>query len=131
MLSETADNICWARYTSSTSTSDEPALPASVLARMDFQTTSSTHPLHIALSTVRELASKQHRRVLVVTGRSRRLAVETHAKELKDVMAEYARHRQTVGVGSEVRKTLGDVASAYMVSGVGAGMVVVQAAQDA
>lgn len=61
-------------------------------------------------------------RLLVVTGRSRRLAVENHSTELKELMAEYG------GVGSEVKKTIGDVATAFVVAGCGTGVVVLQAA---
>ena len=46
-----------------------------------------------------------------------------HNKELKHLMDEHMR------VGSEVRKTIGDVATAFVVAGVGSGIVVVQAAE--
>lgn len=65
----------------------------------------------------------QPARVLVVVGRSRRLAVENHAGELKTLTDEYG------SVGSEVRKTMGDVASAFVVGSAGSGLVVVQAAE--
>lgn len=66
----------------------------------------------------------QRRRLLVMTGRSRRLAVEDHSGELRGLMEEYGH------VGSDVRKTVGDVATAFVVAGVGGvgGIVVVQAA---
>ncbi|KAF8657331.1 hypothetical protein AX14_007890, partial [Amanita brunnescens Koide BX004] len=64
------------------------------------------------------------RRVLVVVGRSRRMAVEDHGKELKDLMHEYG------DVGSEVKKTIGDVGAAFVVAGCGTGMVVLQAAHE-
>jgi hypothetical protein len=49
--------------------------------------------------------------------------VENHAGELKDLIADYG------SVGTEVRKTMGDVASAFVVAGAGSGLVVVQAAE--
>ena len=52
----------------------------------------------------------------------RRLAVQDHQRELKDVMDEYDQ------LGPEVRKALGDVASAFVAAGVGSGIVVLQAA---
>ena len=61
-------------------------------------------------------------RLVVVTGRSRRLAVENHEGELKELMEEYG------SVGSEVRKTIGDVATAFVVGRCGVGVVVLQAA---
>jgi hypothetical protein len=61
-------------------------------------------------------------KLFVVTGRSRRLAVENHQQELRELMEEHGR------VGAEVRKTVGDVATAFVVAGVGSGVVVLQAA---
>ena len=58
----------------------------------------------------------------MVTGRSRRLGVENHRCELKELMNEH------VSVGPEVRKTIGDVGTAFVVPGVGSGVVVLQAA---
>jgi hypothetical protein len=64
-------------------------------------------------------------RVLVVAGRSKRLAVEDHRAELKDLVEE---HRV---VGHEViSKTIGDVATAFVVSGCASAMVVLQAAAN-
>jgi hypothetical protein len=48
--------------------------------------------------------------------------VEDHHRELKEVMEEYGH------VGQEVRKTIGDVASAFMGAQRGAGIVVLQTA---
>jgi hypothetical protein len=48
--------------------------------------------------------------------------VENHRKELKELMSEHEY------VGAEVRKTIGDVGTAFVVAGVGSGVVVVQAA---
>lgn len=55
-------------------------------------------------------------------GRSRRLAVESHQLELKELMDV------TAGIGGEVKKTIGDVATALVVSGCNVGLVVMQAA---
>jgi len=48
--------------------------------------------------------------------------VENHRRELKELINECE------DVGEEVRKTIGDVATAFVVAGVGSGVVVVQAA---
>ncbi|KAJ2934165.1 hypothetical protein H1R20_g2904, partial [Candolleomyces eurysporus] len=61
-------------------------------------------------------------RLVIVTGRSRRLAVEDHRRELKDVMDEYGQ------LGPEVRKALGDVASAFVAADIASGIVVLQTA---
>ncbi|EAU90931.2 potassium:hydrogen antiporter [Coprinopsis cinerea okayama7 len=60
--------------------------------------------------------------LMVVTGRSRRLAAEDHRIELKELMEEHGR------LGSEVRKTIGDAASAFVIADVGSGVLVLQAA---
>ena len=61
--------------------------------------------------------------LMIVVGRSRRLAVEDHHDDLKELMEEHGQVR------SEIKKTIGDVASALMLSGCNAGVVVVQAAE--
>lgn len=50
------------------------------------------------------------------------MAVDSHSKELKGLMEEHG------SIGSEVRKTLGEVATAFVVAGCGSGVVVMQAA---
>jgi len=57
-----------------------------------------------------------------MVGRSRRLAVEDHTTELREVV-----HNRKP-IGGEVRRTIGDVGTALVVSGVKAGVVVLQAA---
>ena len=47
--------------------------------------------------------------------------MENHHKELKELMEEYG------NIGSEVKKTVGDVATAFVLSGCAAGLVVMQA----
>lgn len=123
MKSETADNIAWARYadqrTSSSSTS--------ALSRIEFRECATPVPLRSGIREAEVTAilmnsRHKHRRLLVVAGRSRRLAVENHRVELKGLMEEYG------NVAAEVGKTIGDVATAFVVAGCGEGVVVVQAA---
>ena len=57
-----------------------------------------------------------------MTGRSRRLAVESHAAELQQVLTEKNAH-----LGSETTKALGDVGSALVASTANASLLVVQA----
>ncbi|KAJ7180756.1 Sodium/hydrogen exchanger family-domain-containing protein [Mycena filopes] len=126
MQSETADNVAWAKYASSVG--DGASTSSVALARVEFRELASPVPLHAAIHEVKvhqESVIGQARppRVLVVAGRSRRLAVENHAGELKELIGEYG------SVGPEVRKTMGDVASAFVVAGAGSGLLVVQAAE--
>ncbi|TDL22140.1 hypothetical protein BD410DRAFT_770653 [Rickenella mellea] len=123
--SETADNITWARYASPPVDSPHPALVADAVRRMTFAEVTSPTPLRaVVLQSAAQMGDATHhgKRLLVVVGRSRRLAVENHNHELKELMEEYGTVR------SDVKKTIGDVATALVVAGCNAGLVVVQAA---
>jgi hypothetical protein len=122
MQSETADNVAWARYASPSSDRASSA-SSSAAARIEFRELATPIPLHAVIQEASSQIDPRCRtRLLVVTGRSRRLAVENHAQELKELMDEYG------SVGSEVKKTIGDVATAFVVAGCGSGVVVLQAA---
>ncbi|KAG6888532.1 hypothetical protein C0995_007644 [Termitomyces sp. Mi166 len=116
MQSETADNITWARYASPAAENRPPAL-----SRIEFKELATPVPLHAGIREA-EGCRRPGVRLVVVAGRGRRMAVENHAKELKDVMAEYG------SVRSEVKKTIGDVATAFVVAGCAEGVVVLQEA---
>ncbi|KAJ7091445.1 Sodium/hydrogen exchanger family-domain-containing protein [Mycena belliarum] len=127
LQSETADNVAWAKFASPLK-SDGESTTSSGASGVEFRELSSPVPLHAAIHEVnihRDAVAGQRRapRVLVVVGRSRRMAVENHAGELKELTGQYGT------VGTEVRKTMGDVASAFVVAGAGSGLLVVQAAK--
>lgn len=138
MQSETADNIIWARYATppAASNSDRKSIHSSASSstrpQIEFKAISTPIPLHAAIqeatqsiyptSTTNTATTGLPTKLVVVTGRSRRLAVENHRKELNELMSEHEY------VGAEVRKTIGDVGTAFVVAGVGSGIVVVQAA---
>ncbi|KAG1858710.1 Sodium/hydrogen exchanger family-domain-containing protein [Suillus tomentosus] len=119
MQSETADSIIWSRYAGRNLSDEDTTGPLrAALSRIDFTNLASPVPLHAAIQR-----ASMYQRVLVVTGRSKRLAVEDHHAELKDLVEE---HRV---VGHEVMsKTIGDVATAFVVSGCPSAVVVLQAA---
>ncbi|KAF7985947.1 hypothetical protein HWV62_43888 [Athelia sp. TMB] len=123
LQSETADNLAWSRYASPRS-EQHPSHLAEALSRIDFMELQTPVPLHAIVSRASQqfdaLVEKRSR-LLVVAGRSRRLAVENHREELKELIEEHG------SVGNEVKKTIGDVATAFVVSGCKAGLVVVQA----
>ncbi|KDR83202.1 hypothetical protein GALMADRAFT_239040 [Galerina marginata CBS 339.88] len=125
LQSETADNIIWARYAppppSSDSKSTHSSTSSSSRPQIEFKTLPTPIPLHAAIQEASDAILATKTKLVVVTGRSRRLAVENHRKELKELMDEHEK------VGSEVRKTIGDVATAFVVAGVGSGVVVLQA----
>ncbi|KAJ3930792.1 MAG: Sodium/hydrogen exchanger family-domain-containing protein [Lentinula lateritia] len=136
MQSETADHLAWARFanatelasSSSSTGSTSGAFPSrAALSRIHFQDLSSPVPLHKVIAEANHIRSSHNSgktKLLVVTGRSRRLAVENHAKEIKRLMEEQHSH----GLGVDVRKTIGDVASSIVMSGCAEEILVVQAA---
>ena len=122
MQSDTADNLAWARYASVDSGTTASSSSAYSKPHVEFKYLHTPTPLRAAIQEATTVAfSSPGRKVVVVTGRSRRLAVENHRAELKTLMDEHGH------LGAEVRKTVGDVATAFMVAGVGSGVVVVQA----
>ncbi|EIW80642.1 hypothetical protein CONPUDRAFT_90770 [Coniophora puteana RWD-64-598 SS2] len=151
LQNSTADDLAWARVagpgteeddaTTAPRTTASPALRAA-LSRITFDELSSPVPLHAALTRLAQLKESLaasasgdgtglSTRLLVLCGRSRRLAVENHDAELKQLVEE--QHGAGAGIGAGevalVRKTIGDVGAAVLVGapGAGAGMVVVQA----
>ena len=93
--------------------------------RVEFLELGTPKPLHAIVRRVNDIVGgmgERKTRVMVMTGRSRRLAVEDHTAELREVL-------QTGKlVEGEVRRTIGDIGTALVVSGVRAGVVVLQAA---
>lgn len=140
LASETADNLALARYFPSAmleeSDSGEestvsPLLPSAV-ARINFETNSTSTPLKTTLMKLASLASANKDAVLVIAGRSRHSA-PTHRVELEQYLKEKVvggHGIQTLGIAasSEVRKTLGDVGSAVVVSGEAGSVLILQSA---
>lgn len=123
LQSETADNITWARYATPSANENHPARVTEALTRVTFSDLSVSHPLQALVeraSAEGNEAAQRERSLLVVLGRSRRLAVQDHAADLKTLVEKHG------AVGGEVRKTIGDVAAALVVVGLDAGLVVVQ-----
>jgi hypothetical protein len=86
-------------------------------SRVTFEELASPDPLHAALNRMRMLA------VVVVVGRSRRLAVEDYRAELRALEVEHG----AGPVHLDVRKTIGDVGTAFVMAGVDANLLVMQA----
>ncbi|KAG1868609.1 Sodium/hydrogen exchanger family-domain-containing protein [Suillus subluteus] len=115
--SETANSVLWARYANSELSDDIPSSLSAALSRIKFSEHSSPLPLHSAI----QLASV-HKPVLVVVGRSRRLAGEDHTSELPQILEEWGSVGQDV-----IKKTIGDPATAFVASGCATAVVVLQA----
>ena len=114
LASDTADNILWDRLsTSSTSSS-----------RIHFSKYETSRPLRYVIDTVKEMSSTStsSSNLIVVTGRSRRLAVLSHTVELNALVAERA-----VSMSSLVPRTLGDVGAGLVASGSSVSLLVMQA----
>jgi hypothetical protein len=125
MESETADNLTWDSFAlRSPAGKDDPITPLTApLSRIEFSHLATPRPLHaIIQQTFEHAESRNIARLLTVVGRSRRLAVQDHRSELVEVVDEHG------SVGNEVRATVGDVATALLVAGRGAGIIVMQAA---
>ncbi|KAG8952977.1 K(+)/H(+) antiporter [Tulasnella sp. 424] len=128
LASDTADNICWFKY----APQEDPDAIApqhtpqvqDALTRVTFTSLSSPKPLHSLVDKASEVAAE--RRLIVVVGRGKRLAAESHHDEMK-ILLDEEEGRKHGGLGNEMRNTLGDVATAFMVSRVSAGLLVMQA----
>lgn len=118
LASETADNLVWDRY----ATSSVPEFLAA-FKRISFTEHQSSSLLHSILDVSQEVAlSHPETRLFIVVGRSRRLAVESHVIELQQLLAE-----RNASLGSETIKTVGDVGAAFMVAKTNASLLVLQA----
>lgn len=125
LASDTADNIIWDRYTRP-NTSHSVNL-ASALSRITFVTESSSTPLRRVTELVKEEAAESvaesSKTIIVLAGRSRRLAVESLSGELRKLTADTAS-----SISSSVPKTLGDIGAALVATNVNASLLILQAA---
>jgi hypothetical protein len=115
LQSETADGITWAKYAAPGATNDSAL--GGALSRVTFEELASPTPLHAALHRARTLQQSP----IVVVGRSRRLALENHHAELRTLEGDH------VAVRADVRKTVGDVGTAFVSAGFDANLLVMQA----
>lgn len=94
------------------------------MKRITFRELNVTRPLKTTLDLVasetRETA-ETWKNLIVVVGRSRRMASETHHVELKLIQVEHT------SIPGDVRRTFGDVASALVSGGLSTGLLVLQA----
>jgi|SRR6266850_7475379 len=120
MQSDTADNILWDRITSRSSSISAEVRAA--VSRISFRNESVVRPLHRMLELASSEASRTSNPLLVVAGRSRRMAVDSHKRELDQLFTD-----RGASLPSEVSNTFGDVASAFVVAGGNASLVVTQA----
>ncbi|GAA6009345.1 hypothetical protein JCM11491_004281 [Sporobolomyces phaffii] len=131
MESEAQDDILLSRYFSPPSSSpDEPARTASVeeaLKRISYEKVSTSQPLQFVLSRISHLASSNALRPLVtLVGRSR-LDAPSHSAEITQLLKVHAdKVQRSICVSTEVRRALGDQATACVVEGSASRVWVVQ-----
>ncbi|KAJ6515377.1 Sodium/hydrogen exchanger family-domain-containing protein [Mycena sanguinolenta] len=123
LVSDTADNLLWDRFTVPSSSRDETVTEA--LSRITFKTLESEQPLHKIVELVDSETNSlpAGKNLVVLLGRSRRMAVESHTVELNKLITSTG-----ASIGSSVSKTVGDVGAALVASRSRASLLVLQAA---
>ena len=136
LAADTADNLALAKYFPSAMLDDSeaastaPLLPGAA-ARANFITVSGATPMQATLTELRKLSGSGG--VLVIAGRSRHSA-PSHRVELEQFLKEKVAsgangvHSLGIAASSEVRKTLGDIGSALVVSGGAGSLLIIQSA---
>ncbi|KAH7309389.1 Sodium/hydrogen exchanger family-domain-containing protein [Rhizoctonia solani] len=120
LQSDTADNLLWTRMTSSTEAHSPTIQDA--LSRITFVQDESPTPLAGILqrcNTEHTSAASNSKALLVVVGRGRRMAAASHTDELQRIVAS-----------TEVRRTLGDVATAFVAGSAKASLFVLQTSEN-
>lgn len=118
--SDTADNLTWEQFANPTT--------ANSSSRMTFHTETIATPLGRAIELAMAEAaigrsSSSNKTMIVLAGRSRRMAVESLHAELRNMIIESGS-----SISTSVPKTLGDVGAALVASGVDASLLILQAA---
>jgi ribulose-5-phosphate 4-epimerase/fuculose-1-phosphate aldolase len=102
------------------------------IKHVTFTNLATPQPLHAAVDYVTEMLnpadSQSKSRIYVVCGRARRLATDNTGPELQAFVQEHG----ATAAASEVRKTIGDMATAFVAARTQVGLLVLQApvAQD-
>lgn len=114
VVSDTADNIAWTYYTSVQGASSDGALSRIVFSSRETATPLGTAAEYAESALNAASGELMWRPLLVVTGRGRRAAAHNHDAEIAQHLAERG-HNPTVG--AELRKTVGDPATALILAG--------------
>ncbi|CAE6440636.1 unnamed protein product [Rhizoctonia solani] len=128
LQSETADNLIWVQMTSS-SEAQSPAIKGA-LSRITFVEDESSTPLAGILKRCGDehnAAVTNSKALLVVVGRGRRMAAESHTDELRGIITSV---NASETIGGEVRRTVGDIATAFVATGAKASLLVMQASDN-
>ena len=122
LQSKVADDVIWEKFTRPRANCPY----ATALANVTFEVKDTPDPLGSFLSRAsKESKLDASNRLLIVVGRSRRMDVENVHKELNIILEK----NNATGIGGEFRKTVGDPATAVVLSALSADLLVVQAAK--
>jgi len=134
LASETADTLAWNRFANRESGAFSAEIEKA-LGHIAFVEESSPTPVADCIARASKLSTVEQdkgskegirRDIMVIVGRGRRMATEDHHDELKTIMTRA--HPSRAHVGSDARKTLGDVGAAFIVAGPDASLLVMQSA---
>ena len=117
-----ADNLVWNRNRGA-SINRSPAV-VEALERISFSEVRTNNPLHTILELSKaesKKAAESWENLLLVVGRGRRMATDSHQVELRQIMQENS------AVPADIRKALGEVASAFVSAKTPANLLVLQA----
>jgi len=123
--SDTADNLTWEQFTKPTRVTAN--------SRITFHSESTLKPLARAIELINAEASlrssnNSNKTMIVLAGRSRRMAVEYLHKELCGLMMNESAESGSSSISASVPKTLGDMGAALVLINVNASLLVLQAA---
>ncbi|KAF9482445.1 cation/H+ exchanger [Pholiota conissans] len=125
MTSGLADNLLWDRY-ALPSAHQSPEITAA-LSRITFRVESTPTPLRHITDMAKQVAgqSKQisSKTMIIIAGRSRRLAVESLRLELKKLTTDLGSN-----MSASLPTTLGDIGAALVTTNVNGSLLIVQAA---
>ena len=113
MNSHTADHVLWSQVTSPESSCiifGQIQSPRPLSAALEYLS-SEVIQRQLTLSSHAGSKAAPSKGLIVATGRARRMAVESHEVELREISSKS--RAQSTG---ELRKTVGDVASAFIIS---------------
>ena len=117
--SDTADNLTWEQFVNPTTTN----------SRITYHTETTLTPLteviELAKAEATSRTSSSNKTMIVLAGRSRRMAVQSLYSEFNSLITESG-----VSITSSVPKTLGDVGAALVATGVNASLLILQAAHE-
>ncbi|KAF7775833.1 hypothetical protein Agabi119p4_4226 [Agaricus bisporus var. burnettii] len=123
LASSAADDLIWEKYIAPTQEARDSDLPLA-LTRISFNSQATSKPLHVITDLVQAIVERNNGKTpIVFLGRSRRMAVESHEGELREIMNEAGGQFST-----SVSRTLGEVGAALVAKGIQTSLLVMQAA---